>query len=416
MTDTDRLLLAGGEIWDAAHDAPFRADLLIEGTRIAAVLREPDDAIEARRLDCSGCTILPGLVDGHSHLSFLDSANGADVGELPPEEHVLRTMHNARTVLEAGFTSCLGAGSAKPRLDVVIRNEIEAGRVAGPRLLAASPELTSTGNLGDERKLHIDRYSVAMIVDGENEMLRTCRLLLREGVDTIKLNLSGNQSVPHARSEHTIMTEGELAVAVRTAHAQGRRTAVHARASESVKLAIAHGVDILYHCDYADEEALDLLEAARDRIFCAPAVGLLYTSIYEAEAFGLSHEAAVARGYLRQLESCQRVFSALRERGVRTLIGGDYGFAWNPHGSNARDLVHFVELFGYSPREALVAATATGAEAMMMADRTGRIEAGFLADLVIARGNPLEDIAIMNRPDGLPGVMKGGAIVRWDGG
>jgi hypothetical protein len=111
----------------------------------------------------------------------LHKANIADTGDVPPEEHTLLTLHHARVVLEAGFTSCLSGGSAKPRLDIVVRNEINAGDAPGPRLLAASPELTKTGNLGDERRMHIYRESIAMVVDGVDEITRVCRTLLREG-------------------------------------------------------------------------------------------------------------------------------------------------------------------------------------------------------------------------------------------
>src|SRR5260221_11606229 len=164
----------------------------------------------ARRPDAAFCsnfpvhTVIPALVAGPAPLPFLHKADTADTGDVPPEEHTLRTAQHARVVLEAGFTSCVSGGSAKPRIDVVIRNEINAGHIPGPRMLAAGPELTSTGNLGDERRMHIHRESIAMIVDGTEEMSKTCRTLIREGVDTIKLNISGNQTVPNSRSDQNV--------------------------------------------------------------------------------------------------------------------------------------------------------------------------------------------------------------------
>ena len=290
MPDTG-VLLQGGSVWDGSGQACVRRGR----SRSRQSHREgaPDARCATRivpvRIDIAGHTVIPGLVEGHAHLPFAHKANIADTGDIPPEDHTLLTLLHARIVLEAGFTSCLSGGSAKPRLDIAVRDFINAGHAPGPRLLAASPELTNTGNLGDERRLHLYRESIAMVVDGADEMLRTVRMLIREGVDTIKLNVSGNQTIPNARSHVTVMREDELATAVETAHAHGKRVAAHVRAAASIKLALRHGVDILYHCEYADEECLDLMEAARDRIFVAPAIGLLHALMHEAEPWGITH-------------------------------------------------------------------------------------------------------------------------------
>ena len=407
----DPVLLRGGKVWDGSGKAAFSADVLVAGNRIAEIrpqgVRCPDSAL---CFDIPGHTVIPGLVDGHAHLPFLHKANIADTGDVPPEEHTLRTAQHARIVLEAGFTSCVSGGSAKPRIDVVIRNEINAGHIPGPRMLAAGPELTNTGNLGDERRMHIHRESIAMIVDGPDEMSKTCRTLIREGVDTIKLNISGNQTIPNSRSDQNVMNEDEIRTAAHTAHAHGKRIAAHVRAAASIKLALKHEIDILYHCEYADEECLDLLEEARDRIFVAPAIGLLHNLIYEADAWGFTYEKARATGVVHQFECAQRVFAELRKRGVRVLVGGDYGFPWTPHGTNARDLDHFVRFFGYSNAEALVAATRTGAAAMMLEGRTGEIAQGFLADLVVVAGEPQDDVRRLQVPDNIRLVMKDGCI------
>jgi imidazolonepropionase-like amidohydrolase len=410
-----RLLLQGGQVWTAGERAPFRADLLVEDQRIAAIFRDgkgaaADEHADTQTRDCSGCTLIPGLIDGHSHLSFAEPANFADHGNIPPEEHVLITMRNARIVLEAGFTSVLSAGAAKPRLDVVIRNAINAGQIPGPRMLAASPELTNTGNLGDERLMHIYRESVGMIVDGELEMLKACRLLIREGVDTLKLNVSGNHTVKGARQDQTIMTDIELGTAARTAHAHGKRLAVHTRAADSILLALKHQADILYHLEFADARSLDALEEQKDRIFVAPAFGLLHNTIFEAEAWGITRAKAEAAGMMQQFEGVLAVYPELKRRGVRVLVGGDYGFPWTPHGSNARDLEHFVKFFGYSAIEALTAATKTGAAAMLLAGQTGELREGYLADIVAVEGDPTKDVRLLQDKKKLRMVMKDGRI------
>ncbi|MGH8758938.1 MAG: amidohydrolase family protein, partial [Burkholderiales bacterium] len=171
-------------------------------------------------------------------------------------------------------------------------------------------------------------------------------------------------------------------------------------------------VEILYHLEYADEECLDLLEAARDRIFLAPAIGLLHNLIYEAEPWGITYQKAMDTGVVDQFERAQEVFSALRKRGLRVLVGGDYGFPWTPHGTNARDLEHFVRFFGYSDSEALVAATRTGAAAMMLEGQAGEIAKGFLADLLVVTGEPQNDVRLLQAPGNIKLVMNDGRIYK----
>ncbi len=132
--------------------------------------------------------------------------------------------------------------------------------------------------------------------------------------------------------------------------------------------------------------------------FWRPAIGLLHNLMYEAEPWGITYQKAEDTGVVHQFECAQKVFAELRKRGLRVLVGGDYGFPWTPHGTNARDLEHFVRFFGYSDSEALVAATRTGAAAMMLGGQTGEITKGFLADLLVVAGAPQDDVRLLQRP------------------
>ena len=409
-----RTLFRGGMVWDGSGAAPFRGDVLVEGNRIRTVARDTGQlqAEGAQVIDAAGMTLMPGMTEGHAHLSFGGAQKNSDLGDIPPEEHVLLTMRNAKTLLDHGFTSTYSAASAKLRLDVVIRNEIEAGHIPGPRVRAAGPELTVTAGLGDERQQHMHRESFGFIADGPDEMARAVRVCCREGVDNIKLNISGDDFVPSAKGGHTVMREIEVATAVEVAHDFGKKVNCHARAGESVKRALRCGVDVIYHCESADEQALDMLEAAKDRIFVGPAIGLIHNTLYEAEAFGITREVAHKLGMHRVIESSARTYGELRKRGVRALIGGDYGFAWVPQGTNARDLQHFVDLLGYSPNEALQCATRIGGQVMGMGDELGQIKEGFLADLLLVDGDPLKDLRIMVDADRLAVIMKDGALYK----
>lgn len=407
-------LIANAHVWDGSGDDRYPADVLVERNRISAVARAPGELRrdDAEVIDGSGLTLMPGLVEGHCHLSFVGPARNQDLGEIPPEEHLLRTCRNATLILDHGFTSCYSAASAKLRIDVVVRQEIEDGYLAGPRYRAAGPEITVTGGLADERKQHIHAESFGMIADGPDEIRKAVRLCCREGVDNVKINISGDEFVSTARAEVTSMSEGEVAAAVETAHEWNKRVSCHARAAASVKRGVRNGVDVIYHCDFADEEALDMLESVKDRVFVGPAFGLLHNAVFEGDRVGLSRAVAEKMGLPRKLEACCGVYHEMRKRGMKVVVGGDYGFALTPMGQNARDIGHFVKFFGYSPAEALRCATSVGGELMGLKGELGVIKPGALADLLLVEGNPLADLSILVGPDRFAMIMKDGKLHR----
>jgi imidazolonepropionase-like amidohydrolase len=405
-------LFTGVRILDGSGAAPYAGEVLVEDNRIKKIARDGKRLPrgDARVIEGAGATLMPGLVEPHLHLSFLDLPRSELLGEVPVEEHTLLTMKNARKMLDQGFTAGFSAAAAKPRLDVVIRNAIDAGDIPGPRLRAASPELTVTGGLGDARLMHMQRLSFAIVCDGPDEFRKTAREMCREGVDTLKINPSGDEAVPFAKARHTVMNEAEIAAVCEVARSREKRVAAHTRSAESVKLALKHGVEVIYHATLIDEEARDMLEAARDRVFVAPTLGLSYATLYEAEAWGISTEAATERGLKRELEIGIENMKELHRRGVRVLPGGDYGFAWNPIGRNARDLDHFVKLLEFSPMEAIVAATRHGGEIMGLGAELGLVQEGYLADLLLVAGDPLADLALLQDAGNFLAIMKDGAF------
>ena len=404
-----RLLIRNAMIWDGTGADPYPGEVLVEDRRIARLAPAPArlDAADARVLDAGGLTLMPGLVEGHAHLSFIELPRSVELGDTPPEEHVLATMHNARRLLDHGFTSAFSAASAKLRLDVVIRNEIAAGRIPGPRLRAASPEITVTGGLGDERRLHLPRESFGLVADGEDEIARAVRLCIREGVDTVKINISGDDAA-RAKGGSTVMREGEVRTAVEVAHDFGRKVAAHARASRAVLRAVDCGVDVIYHCEGADTEALDRLESVRDRVFCGPAIAPIHNALHEAEARGLPRNPAREAELARVMEQSQRTYAEMRRRGIPVVIGGDYGFVATPQGENARDIELYVKLFGYSPSEALQCATRVGGALMGL--EVGCIREGWLADLLLVEGDPLADVRILQDAARLKFILQDGRI------
>jgi imidazolonepropionase-like amidohydrolase len=229
----------------------------------------------------------------------------------------------------------------------------------------------------------------------------------RQGCDTIKFLMSSDDAFQRGGSQTLMYSEDECQAIGEAAREADVWLACHAQAAEAVKRAVRAGFRAIFHCTHADEEALDLLEANRDTVFVAPAPGLLYARCYEAQDFGIGPAEAEAMGARFGLDAMIRLMPEMKRRGIRVLPGGDYGFPYNVIGRNARDLQIFVEDFGFSPTETLVAATKQGGELMGM--QVGVIAKGWLADLLLVDGNPLEDITILPDKARLSGIMLGGA-------
>ena len=402
-------------ILDGSGDYPYAGEVVVQGNRIRQVTKGASRLSTGAGsgpqtvIDGMGSTLMPGLIDAHLHLSW-NNAPGIDpIQMMPPEEHTLVTAQMARIVLDAGFTAGRGAAAAKPRLDVVVRNAINSGMIPGPRYLAAGPEITTVGGLGDSAPSHIphEGLNLGIVVSGPEEIRRTVRTLIKYGVDTIKLNLSGEE-ITGMGAEETPMSDEEVAMAVSEARIRNKSLAAHARSSGSIKQCVRHGIGVIYHASFADEEALDMLEAAKDRHFVAPGLAWLINTARNAGDYGVKPGSPVAIRYERELEAAVETCRKMHRRGIRVLIGGDYGFAWTPQGTNAKDLEYFVDLVGFSPMEAILAGTRLGGEIMGMSDELGMIRSGYLADLVLVDGDPIANVRILQDKSRLLAIMKNG--------
>ena len=411
---TAATLFTNVRIIDGSGEPPFAGDVRIEGNRIAAVSRQPGALpVEgAGIVDGGGATLMPGLTDAHAHLSFIDSADLAGLGDLPPEEHTLETMKVAKLVLDHGYTSCFSGSAAKPRLDIAIRDAIDRGDIPGPRLRAATKQLTVTGGFGDIRRPHYDlgEGMASVMLDGADAFRDYARTACRDGVDTIKIVPSASHAGPDVIAEDTVMTDAEVAAVCEVAAQRSRKVAAHARSADAVKMCLRNGVDVIYHATLADDEALDMLESARERIFVVPALGLQIARLRHGAEFGVPPAAALRGKLENEVELVAAKMKQLASRGVRILPGGDYGFRWIPHGTNARDIGYMVELFGFTPMAALCAATRWGGALMGHEGELGEVREGCLADLLLVDGDPLQDLSILQDRDRLIAIMKDGTF------
>ncbi len=408
-----RILIANATIFDATGAAPFAGDVLVDGNRIATVTAAGSGPAPTadRVIDAAGKFLIPGMTEGHAHLSFENVTATENLITPTAAAQAFATARGAKALIDAGFTSAYGASEAKMGLGVAVRDEVNAGRLPGPRIRAAGLEISVTGAMGDESRDHNPRIGPSLIIDGPQEMRKAVRLCAREGCDNIKLDVSGDPFYPGTPAVSTPMGFDEIKMAADTAHAYGKKINAHTRSIEGSKACIRAGVDGLFHCEYADEELFDLMEEARGRIFVVPTVDLFHQMVGGgASAWGISPEVAGYMGIPALLEASIATHSELRKRGVRHLIGGDYGFAWSAHGLQARDLRYFIDYYGYSPAEALICATRNGGLAMREEGDLGTLEAGKLADLVLVDGDVLANVDLLTDPARISLVMKDGAI------
>ena len=414
----NQVLFTNVNVFDASGDMPFVGEVLVEGNKIVRVNRAGNGMRNMPLsgqtvIDGAGCFLMPGMVEAHTHFSWNDQPSLDAIQRMPPEEHILWCAQVARQYLDMGWTSCVGAAAAKPRLDVVTRNAINDGTIVGPRYTAPSQEITVPGGLGDSTQPHLPQMEFAFgaVVSGSDEMRRCVRMFCKYGVDTLKINLSG-ESITGMSSEQSQFTEEEITTCVQEAKSWGKWVAAHARSTWSVKQCVKQGINVIYHASFLDSEAIDLLDQHRHSHFIAPGLAWLINTCYNASEYGLTKDVVQQMGYFKELDAAIESMRALHKRGIHIMPGGDYGFAWTPHGTNAKDLEYFVKHVGMSNMEALLSATTWGAPMMRSTEPLGQIREGYLADLLLIDGDPMTDITVLQNKSRILAIMKDGKFHR----
>ncbi|KAJ4412369.1 hypothetical protein N0V91_000841 [Didymella pomorum] len=251
---------------------------------------------------------------------------------------------------------------------------------------------------------------ITAFADGPDEMREVIKHHVDLGVDNIKLSMSGEEITEIRSAQDCYFTDEETAACVDEAHKHGKRLCSHARARDSVTMSVRHGIEAIYHASYVDDKGMHMLEEAKTKHIVAPAINWLICTLNEAEAFGYPKAAAEKAGYKRELDHAIAGLREMHRRGVVVLPGGDYGFAWTPHGTYARDLEHFVKLLGFTEHEAIIAATAGVAALFMQSHELGKVQAGYYADCVLVDGDPLKDITVLQDHDRLNVICINGRV------
>ena len=409
---TDTLLVKNGQIIDGTGAAPVADGVVqVDGGRItyagpanAAPSFEADRVIDAR-----GGTIMPGLVEAHFHPTYFNVAALEDLDIKYPVEYVtLLAAANAKLALECGYTSARSGGSLF-NIDVWLKKAIEEDLIPGPRLAASGREICGAGGLMDWnpelRKIGME--GLILLVNGADEARKAVRKLVKDGVEWVKTYPTGDAAAAEMNDHHTLcMTFEEMHAVVQTAHNHNLKVTGHCRATAGIKNALLAGYDALEHGTFIDDETLDLL-LQRD----VPVVPALYferMSIDRGPEFGMSQ--AVIDGHQETLDGGAESARRILEAGGRLGMGGDYGFAWNPHGDYAKELSFFVDFVGLKPLDVLKCATQTGAEILGRADELGTLEAGKLADILIVEGDVASDVAILQDRSKFVAVMQSGVV------
>jgi len=406
-------LIANGQLVDG-NGGPAVADAAVVATdgRIAyagPVAGAPELPPDAGRIDARGGTILPGLVEAHFHPTYFNVAELADLDVKYPVEYVtLLAAANARLALECGYTAARSGGSLH-NIDVWLKKAIEEDLYPGPRLAASGREICGAGGLMDWNPDHLKlgMEGLILLINGPSEGRAAVRKLVKDGVEWIKTYPTGDAAAPDSADHHTLcMTFEEMAAVVEEAHNYRRKVTGHCRATQGIKNALRAGFDAVEHGTFMDAEALDLL-LARD-VPVVPALQFELASVERGAEFGLPQ--AVIDGHQETLDGGAESARMILRAGGRLGMGGDYGFAWNPHGDYAKELTFFVRHVGFTPLETLTCATRTGAEILGRAHELGTLEAGKLADVLVVDGDVLADIALLEDRTHFVAVMQGGVI------
>jgi imidazolonepropionase-like amidohydrolase len=413
MTAAGRRLLHGARVL-TCEDTSVIDDgtVVFDGDRIAWVgptQSLPESlAVGAEITDASGCTAMPGLVDAHMHISFGEAASEEELAiHTPPAYRAIRAAVDARSVLHAGVTSACDPGGPRG-IATAVRDAIDAGLVAGPRLAAAGPQITTQQGIGDTMPAPLGDLSTSLgaLVRSLDDIRQEIRNEVKEGVDLIKIAGSG----PGTR-EYGAFSLDELMVAVTEAHRLDRPITIHARSRQAVADAVSANFDWIMHASFMDDDTLDRL--VERNIPVVPAMTLLVNSI---EAGRGVRPSFVLDAMQRELDAAVAILSKARSSGALLIAGSESGFAMTPYGHwHTREMELFVELLDFGHHEALLAMTRDAASAIpRFGHEVGTLTAGKYADVLLVRGEPDRNVHLLADHANISAVFKSGEEVLRD--
>lgn len=407
------VLFTGGRVIDGSGTPAFPADVLVEGNHIVAV-GEPANVRaqkmpNVQRIAIGGCTLMPGLIDAHCHVSF-DAPRSND--ELFFHRRAglsaIIAAADVRKLLCAGVTGLFDADSIHD-IGVDLRDAIEAGVVEGPRMAAGGHALmTSVGGTAGRLIPDEGLRGYAMVVRTRDEIVTEVRRQIKGGVDWIKVHVTGLIPRQRARGELTVWSFDELRAVCDTAHGLGIPVVGHCRNASSTRDAARAGFDMILHATHMDEEAVEAVVERK--------IPIVPTFTFQANLADYGDVVKADKGlqelFRKEIEDSAHTLRRLHAAGVPLLCGTESGFSLTPLGDwHYRELEIFVRDLGFTPLQAIRAATSDAALALRMEGQVGSIAAGQLADLIVIDGDPSRDVTLLGEKERLIQVMANGRFI-----
>jgi imidazolonepropionase-like amidohydrolase len=405
-----RLIFSDANVVDANGSRP-RSTVVVEGRRITAVRPGPvaDPGPDDRLVDLGGRTLMPGMVSSHFHSTYHELGSKATPFGLeePPALQAIRAAGNLERLLRCGFTGAVSAG-APFAIDAAMKLAIAEGLFPGPRLVAGSNDVSTTGHAGDKSfpwYWEVQAKGAINRCDGPDEFRRAVREEIKQGAEIIKMFVTGGHGTV-APGEQLEMTREELSAGVEAAHQRGALVRGHIANRAAIHLALDAGIDVVDHGDGLDEAAVERM--VETGTFLVPSQ--LFPKRFAAlmDGSGLGFGASMAQ----DMEDALAILPKANEAGVKLLCGDDYGAIGLPHGRYADELAFYVEEAGIPALDVIRWATLHGADLMGRSHELGLVRDGNLADLLVVDGDPLSDISVLQDEPRLLAILKGGTLIK----
>ena len=431
-----RRVFRGAQLFDGENPARPGTTVVVRADRIEAIT--PDAAHAPRPgdrvYDLAGRTLMPGMVQAHFHShfgAFGDGVRAPSLGlEAAPAYLSMLAAHNAELAVQCGFTGAIGSSNAHT-IDVSLKEAILAGFVKGPRYLAGSRELVTTGEYSDYDNnrnffMKLGETGLTLKADGVDGWRFAARMEAGRGCDVVKISAAPGHGSSPAR-DILYQTRDELRACVEAVHKLGKKVRAHAPSRTSILECARAGVDIIDHADRIDDECI---EAILDH-GCTVVPSMLWSERFLALAEAWDHDATplpISEGFPETPTEVRARIRAVREdfdytcraipeaarAGVRMVVGDDYGTPIMPHGDYIPEFELYVKKLGIAPRDVLRWATKNGAEAMGLGHETGTITVGKQADLLVVDGDPLIDVSCLAIRENLRVILLGGRVLKDD--